>query len=252
MSNEVTYTDMVLKWLEKDPGVSDLVVLVIQSLPTRYQEMRQALDANEVEVFMGLVHSLKGTTASFHMDELYQLALNMDWNLKKRRVMDDRVFIFMDRLYEFIDNIPEDYYQMEVLEESLDGQPLGPYRVLVGDSSEEECQIIRQMLLGQPIEVVTTTSGFELVNKLSLEGYDILIINLQESAMKGQVALDYLSAEGRGQETYIITIGTEISEQEMGRYRRLGVAKHISKPINKRLMRQTILERIKMRDSIKS
>jgi CheY-like chemotaxis protein len=243
---------MVLKWLEKDPGVSDLVVLVIQSLPKRYKEMRQALDANEVEVFMGLVHSLKGTAASFHMDELYQLALNMDRDLKKRRVMDDRVFIFMDRLYELIENIPEDYYEMEVLEESLDGQSFGPYRVLVADPSEEECQIIRQMLLGQPIEVVMTTSGFELVNKLSLEGYDILIINIQAPAMKGQVALDYLSAHGRGQETYTISIGTEISEQEMEHYRRLGVGKHIAKPINKRLMRHTILERIKMSDSIKS
>lgn len=248
MLKEAQYEEMVFKWLEYDPSVSDLVVLVVQSLPKRHQVMKSAIENGDVKSFQDRVHSLKGTSGNFHMDEVYHLAFNMDRDLKARGVIDEIAFTFMQKLYDIIEGIPEEYYSMEVFEEALDGEPLEVFRVLVAAATEDECHAIRRMLLGQPLEVIIASNASEVIQRIEKEPYDILILDVETPAVEGEVVLAYLRDHPLMKTIYTIILTTGIEALDKAYHKAFNVDQHMVKPVEKKLMRETILTRMKMRE----
>lgn len=248
MLKEEHYEKLIFKWLEYDPSVSDLVVLVIQSLPQRYQAMKAAMEAGDLKTFQDKIHSLKGTAGNFHMNEVYQLAFDMDHDLKARGVIDDIAYVFMQKLHSIIEGIPEEYYTMEVFEEALDGEALEPFKVLLAAATEDECRVISRMLLGQPLEVMIAANASEVIQRIEEEAFDILILDVETPEMEGEVVLAYLRDNKAMKDLYTIILTTGIPQLDMAYDRAFKVDEHMSKPVDKRDMQETILTRMKMRE----
>ncbi|MBN2898881.1 MAG: response regulator [Clostridia bacterium] len=247
MVRETDNQEMVLKWLEYDTDVSDLVVMVIQSLPERYENMVSAAWREDVEGFEGLVHSLKGTSGNFHMDEIYQLALAMDDDLKVRWCIDDQAFLFMEHLHQVMESIPEEYYAMEVLGESLNDD-LEPFKVLIADPSNDQGKHIRQMLLGQPIQVAYAESEAEIFTRMQADQYDVLILDVQSPLLDGEHILHKLKREKEKRKMYVLILTTDATHEKIEHYRMIGADEQLSKPVDKDAMRQAIVKQMKMRE----
>ncbi len=246
--NEVEdYDTMVRKWLEYDPTVSDLVVSVIQTLPQRYEKMMEAVTAGDAVELEGLVHSLKGTSGNFHMESIYNIALELDLDLKARWTIDREIRARLVALNRIIEGIPPVYYETEVFEEPLNSKSSGLLKVLLADDVFENRELIRYMLLGYPIELAFAENGQEVLEKISEENYDVLLLDIQMPVLDGESVLLKLRDENLAQAMYIVVMTAHAWHDDMKRYMEMGADLCISKPVDKKVIREKMTELLNMK-----
>ncbi len=246
--NEVEdYDTMVRKWLEYDPTVSDLVVSVIQTLPQRYEKMMEAVMAGDAVELEGLVHSLKGTSGNFHMESIYNIALELDLDLKARWTIDRDIRTRLVALNRIIEGIPPVYYETEVFEESLNSKSPGLLKVLLADDVFENRELIRYMLIGHPVQLDFAENGQEVLEKISEENYDVLLLDIQMPVLDGESVLLKLREGNLAQDMYIVVMTAHAWHDDMKRYMDMGADLCISKPVDKKVIREKMTELLNMK-----
>lgn len=241
------YEEMVRAWLEYDETVSDLVISVIQSLHERFENMMKAVDNSDAEELEGVVHSLKGTSGNFHMDEIYKITLEMDRDLKARWSIDSKTIAFLDQLKRIIEGIPEEYYTMEIIEEPLNSKTTGLLNVLLAEDVVENRELIHHILLGQSVKLDFAENGLEVLEKIEKADYDVLLLDIQMPIMGGEEVLEKLRERTDVKSLYVIALTAHARQEDMERYIAMGADWYMSKPIDKRILRAKIVELLKMK-----
>jgi len=235
---------MVVKWLEYEPKFRELVISVIRSLPTRIENMDEAIRNNDVDAFIMLIHSLKGTSGNFHMDELYHLSCEITNFAKEDGLRSEQLLSRYDEMKSLIKQIPATYYELEnrELDQTRNSGQKHRLKVLIAEDDAQNRELIIRMLKDKPLDFEMAENGLVTLEKVYVQTYDVLILDIQMPILDGMEVLQTLKENGTNEKLYIIVLTAQTRAEDIEKFISLGARRYINKPIDKKILRDILDE----------
>jgi CheY-like chemotaxis protein len=118
--------------------------------------------------------------------------------------------------------------------------PLDHLRVLLVEDSQDNQLLVTRMLKMSGISVDTASNGREGVQKALAGQYDAILMDLQMPEMDGYAAVQELRRVGYKQP--IVALTAHAMGEERQRCLASGFNSHISKPISRKVLLQTLVQ----------
>jgi CheY-like chemotaxis protein len=123
-------------------------------------------------------------------------------------------------------------------------------RILIAEDSPDNRLVIGAYLRREPYQVDFAENGTEAVQKFKAQQYDIVLMDIQMPALDGLGATRLIrqwEAEQRLAETPIIALTASVLEEDVRNALAAGCNMHLSKPIKKRTLIETIRNMVVLR-----
>lgn len=134
-----------------------------------------------------------------------------------------------------------------VTAEGADGQvqnPLVGVRVLAVDDSADNRELITKILSGAGLDVTEAESGEEALNQAFKQQYDLVLMDIQMPGLDGFGTLSGLRKQGF--QGPIIALTAHAMKEDRDRAFAAGFADHLTKPINSKLLLQSIQSHLRL------
>ena len=107
-----------------------------------------------------------------------------------------------------------------------------PKKILIVDDSEMTRRLISTAIRGLgDIEYEEAKDGFEAIQKLPTERFDLLFVDINMPNINGLELIDYCKQSDQYQQIPIIIISTEDSHKDQEKGLELGASDYLLKPI---------------------
>lgn len=116
--------------------------------------------------------------------------------------------------------------------------PFAGFKVLAVDDSPDNRELIKTILNNSGLEVTEVESGEEALKQAFKEHYDVVLMDIQMPGLDGYGTLSELRK--RGFQEPIIALTAHAMKEDKDRTLAAGFADHLTKPINSKLLLQTI------------
>lgn len=121
-----------------------------------------------------------------------------------------------------------------------DSLSLSGLKILLVEDNEINQQVARELLEDEGIEVHIAGNGKDAVNRVLVETFDIVLMDVQMPEMDGYAATQLIRADPRFLDLPIIAMTANAMAGEREKCILAGMNDHIAKPINPRMMFDTI------------
>jgi len=242
-----TGENMVMEWMMHDIEVSDLVEEVIRDLPRRMDLMERLIEADDADGLEEAVHALKGVTGNFAMTELYEQLVGTDRDLKLTQAVTDRVREHITRIKMIVSEIPERYFTTEVRDipvKPIEESGVSPVNILLAEDVPENRNLVQQILSRIDVVADEAEHGGIAVEMLMKKTYDLLLLDMHMPVMDGLEVLKLLRSNKQFDDLQIIALTASTQKEQVEEYLQYGCNKVIPKPVDKELIRRTVLELI--------
>ena len=126
--------------------------------------------------------------------------------------------------------------------------PLVPLRILLVEDLEDNRDVMRLFLKDTPYKLDTAENGAIGVQRFQAGAYDVVFMDTQMPVMDGleaTAAFRRWEQEQQRQPTPIISLTANAFQEEIEKSLAAGCTAHLSKPIKKKVLLQTILDHAK-------
>lgn len=240
-----TGSQMVERWLYADSTVSDIVLDVLDSLHSRLQKIIDARVAEDVDALEFQMHSLKGVTGNFKIDEIYNLALELDAYLLAGNISYEVVDRYLTQIREVVKKIPTRL--IETALEENDDLATCSLEVLLAEDVPENQLLIQQIMRSLPVRLTFANNGAEAITQLKKHKYDCLLLDMQMPVMNGEEVLAWLRSEGSNEDMYIVALTARAFKEDMDKFLELGAHWFLSKPVKKEVLRGKMMDLIQIK-----
>lgn len=141
------------------------------------------------------------------------------------------------------DASPDSVTSTEVAESGVQN-PLAGVRVLAVDDSADNRELITRILSGAGLEVTEAESGEEALNQAFKAPYDLVLMDIQMPGLDGFGTLSGLRKQGF--QGPIIALTAHAMREDRDRAFAAGFADHLTKPINSKLLLQSIQSHLRL------
>ncbi|MBI5187053.1 MAG: response regulator [Nitrospinae bacterium] len=131
------------------------------------------------------------------------------------------------------------------LKVSIDPGKFPPLKILLVDDAEENRMVVHAYLKGAPWGLDVAENGAMAVEKFKANKYDLVLMDMQMPVMDGYAATREIRKwehETNAGETPVIALTAYALREESEKSRRAGCNSHITKPVKKALLLETILK----------
>jgi len=254
------------KWLSADSELTDLVYETVLTLPLRKKQLFETFKQKNMQGFAEEIHALKGLTGNFQMNELYEILVNADKEMKKDSPNIMRINEMIDDIANIIDmvskaatnhsrldNTSEDHYdEIEKIETSLNTQkntrnhtPKKDMQLLIAEDIRENQLLLVKILEPITKNIVFANNGREAMALLKQDHYDCMLLDIQMPEMSGEDVLNQIQVDKKNlvpiHIPYIIVVTAHATLEEKNRCLSMGANDYISKPIDKNKLRNMLL-----------
>lgn len=227
------FEDLVIDWQIKDIEISDLLELVVQSLPERIEAFDTAIDAQDKASLGEAVHALKGLAGNYKMTELYVPLVAMDLALKGSDHISDLFFEHYAEFLEQFERIPKRYFttSSKIIEHiKAENTQLS---ILLAEDIIENRKLIQQMLASCPCTIVDAENGEIALEKMAQERYDLLFLDMHMPVLDGMGVLKSLVQNPHIRPLRVVALTASTQSHEVGNYLNHGVDEVLPKPVDK-------------------
>ncbi len=240
----VTGTQMVERWLYADSSVEDITREVLVSLEERVkviEEFAQKMDLEKLEFH---VHSLKGVTGNFNINEIYLIAQKFESYLLSDSIEFANIQDYIHNIKIILSKIPKD---INVTKDDRDQQEqVGAFKILLAEDVHENRLLIKEMLRNYPVMIDFAVNGVEAIEMMGRKAYDCLLLDIQMPLLTGVDVLKWIRSAKPNENMYIVALTANAFKEDMEKYLSLGAHWFLSKPVNKDVLRNKIKDLIQL------
>ncbi len=107
-------------------------------------------------------------------------------------------------------------------------------RILVAEDDRLNQEVMRRILDGLGHEVAVASNGFEALERLEREPFDLVLMDVMMPGLDGVAATRRLRASGHGQaDIPVIACSAHVSPEAEARYREIGMTTFLPKPVDR-------------------
>lgn len=241
---------ILCSWLNADSDLADLVFETILTLPSRMKDISEMYKTKEMEAFQGQIHALKGLCGNFQMDQLYNLFVAADRELKKPKIdfkIIDEIMIDINNIVFVVSEAANNHCNIsntKVLDKEEQTLTYKTMDILVAEDVKENQLLVDRMLKPLNHHLQFANNGLEAMELMKAHNFDCMLLDIQMPEMSGEEVLDELANNFEASEIknkpYIIVLTAHATVEEKERCISLGANDYLSKPINKAKLRSTI------------
>lgn len=246
---EMMTENIVVMWQLKDIEISDLIEMVVNSLPDRISKFDKAIEDNDIQSLGEYVHALKGVTGNFKMTELYKPLVMMDEMLKQHGLMEENFYQAYQNFMKAYSHIPQKYFPVKValVHENLIGS--NTLKILLAEDIQENRMLIKHMLNTLPCQLDEAEDGEKALQKIKETQYDLLLLDMHMPIVDGMTVLKTLRADKTYDNLLIVAMTASIQHHQVSDYYQFGINHILPKPVDKTQLRNYVLDVISLKNS---
>ena len=234
-----SYTDMVESWINEDPEIESIILEYLPKLPSKVNELRNYVkESNDKELKKSL-HALKGVTGNLNLFEITNCIKEFEQYIVVRSSVDDNYTVYLETLDKILSKIPAHYLEHSVSKDVPMKQNKN-LKILLAEDVPENRYLIKLLLEKQPVQIDEACNGQEAIDKLKVESYDAMLLDIQMPVKSGIDVLKWLLKNDRFKPEHVIALSANARREDMEKYLSLGCTDYLSKPIDKKLLRNMI------------
>lgn len=227
-------------WITSDLEISDLIINAIEKIPEIFMELKLAVETNELERINFSAHKTKGFFGNFHMKELYEISdkLYSETIVKVPDIEEIKKLLL--EMESIIEKIPEKYLKKNYISRIEDTSINKKISVIVADDVEDNRNLIDLILKKINIDVDFAENGKELLEKIAIKHYDLILLDIHMPVMDGKEALKIIRKNKKFDNIEIYVLTAQAGDEDREFMLNSGCNGYITKPIDKNILRNTI------------
>ena len=226
--------NIVEKWLKEDPEIVDLILKAIPKIPDRIKSLRDLFDKSNFEEFSFELHKTKGFFGNFFMKEFFECITRME------SLMENEEYEYVHEEFLKIENlisiIPEKYLELP----NLDKPEKEKLRIIVADDVEDNRDLVGLILKNMNVNIDYAENGVELLQKMKEVKYDVVLLDIQMPKMNGKTAIKNIRNDSSFDNIIVLALTAQAYDSDKELMLGLGCDGYITKPIDKKILRDQI------------
>ena len=226
--------NIVEKWLKEDPEIEDLILKAIPKIPDRIKSLRDLFDKSNFEEFSFELHKTKGFFGNFFMKEFFKCITRME------SLMENEEYEYVHEEFLKIENlisiIPEKYLELP----NLDKPEKEKLRIIVADDVEDNRDLVGLILKNMNVNIDYAENGVELLQKMKEVNYDVVLLDIQMPKMNGKTAIKNIRNDSSFDNIIVLALTAQAYDSDKELMLGLGCDGYITKPIDKKILRDQI------------
>jgi Signal transduction histidine kinase len=236
---------MMKSWLEKaeaEMGTRQILLDCLNDIVKRAGTLENALVEQALEKIQYLAHSLKGSTGTLCMSEVYLKISDMEAELRKVPADPEKVRKEFSSAKEMLALIPKRYFEMEQLQPAKQKCAVSKLLILVVDDNVENRMLIGNILERLNLRYKEAENGEIALKMLHAESFSLVLLDSQMPVMDGITALKLIREDSTLKDLYVIMQSASAFKEDIQEFFRAGCDDYISKPVDLGVLQRKLTE----------
>jgi signal transduction histidine kinase/CheY-like chemotaxis protein len=236
---------MMKRWLEKaeaEMGTRQILLDCLNDIVIRVETLENALNDQEMEKIRFLTHSLKGSTGTLRMSEVYLKISDMEAELRKVPADIEKVRKEFSSVKEMLALIPKRYFDMEQLRLEKRKCAESKLLILVVDDNVENRILIGNILNRLNLRYQEAENGEIALKMLHAESFNLILLDSQMPVMDGITTLKLIREDSTLKDLYVIMQSASTFKEDVWEFFRTGCDDYISKPVDLGVLQRKLVE----------
>jgi len=230
---------MVESWISVDPEIESIIVEFLPKLSSRVNEIAALVKANDSKALKSALHALKGVTANLNINEIASTLYEFELYIEMNREVDENYDVYINALQLILSKIPSGYLE-EQTSHKISDKSDGDIKVLLAEDVVENRYLVKMILQNHPVAIDEACNGEEVIKLLLENTYDVLLLDIQMPIKSGIDVLNWINLNKEYKPKHVIALSANARREDMENYISLGCTDYLSKPIDKKLLRNVI------------
>lgn len=224
---------LVQKWFKKTKGQRNLKEILkeaIASLPIKIARLEQEILFNNQEGLKFQSHSLKGISLNTNMNELADLARQINEEASKKKYNINKINRLFIELKETVYSIPSQYFDKR---DEGEGTLLltKKINILVAEDDEVNQMLVKTYFKRLKHKCDIAENGQVALEMLKKKKYHLLFLDIQMPVMDGEELVKRLREDKQLKDIYVIAITAHSIKGDEEKYIKAGCDDYLSKPV---------------------
>jgi signal transduction histidine kinase/CheY-like chemotaxis protein len=244
--------DMMKSWLEKaeaEMGTRQVLLDCLNDILIRVETLENALVNQVMENIQFLTHSLKGSTGTLCMSEIYLKISDMEAELRMVPADMEKVRKEFSSAKEMLALIPKRYIDMERLQLEKRKYAVSKFLILVVDDNVENRILIGNILKRLNLRYKEAENGEIALKMLHAESFNLVLLDSQMPVMDGITTLKLIREDSTLKDLYVIMQSASTFKEDIQEFFRAGCDDYISKPVDLGVLQRKLAEFIAQQES---
>lgn len=230
---------MVESWFSEDPEIESIIVDFLPKLSGRINEITVLVKENDVKALKSALHALKGVTSNLNINEIASTLVEFELYIDLNPEVDENYDVYLNALQLILGKIPNKCLE-EQISNKISGQSIGNIKVLLAEDVVENRYLVKMILQNHPVTFDEASNGKEVIDLLLINKYDVLLLDIQMPIKSGIDVLHWINLNKEFKPKHVIALSANARREDMENYISLGCTDYLSKPIDKKLLRNII------------
>ncbi|MFW5959852.1 MAG: response regulator [Chitinivibrionales bacterium] len=239
-SKEQEKGEMVKGWFSslENPGRdSKYLKRAIQKMPSRIDQLREAIQNSDEEQGAKVIHEIKGLSGMVGMKDIYDISAHVNDIIKKEGYDPYLVGRSCDRMEEIIKSIPPGYF--------MEGGEMPPRvfaSVLIVEDDDINLQMLVDYLADTGIESDTARNGKEALEKLARKKYNAVLLDVEMPILNGLSTLRIIRSNRDYNSIQVAFITAEAEYEFEQKCREAGCDEFMQKPVTRKVLCDRVMK----------
>ncbi|MDR3583939.1 MAG: MASE3 domain-containing protein [Desulfosporosinus sp.] len=243
---------MMKRWLEEaeaEMGTHQILLDCLNDIAIRVKALENALVDQEMENIQFLTHSLKGSTGTLRMSEVYLKISDLEAELRKKPFDIEKIRKEFSSAKELLALIPKKYFEQERFQLEKQKYVVGEFLILVVDDNVDNRKLIGNILDRLNLKYKNAENGEIALEMLQAETFNLVLLDSQMPVMDGITTLRRIREDLALKDLFVIMQTASSFKDEIQEFFRAGCDDYISKPVDLRVLQRKLVEFIDRQDS---
>jgi len=244
--------EILTKWFEYFKKKSSNTALFFESLkiiPERISNIEDTVNQQDEKRIKFLIHDLKGLTANYGMDTIYNILKITDENLKTNTCEIAKIKDALKSIKKILKTVPHVIHFNKTINIHDVNLTLSKYKILAAEDDIMNRKLLASMFEIYNCELEFSKDGIETLGKIKSGHYDILLMDINMPVMDGLETIKEIRKNTLLKNLPVIAVTANIMNSEITNYYNSGFDDVIGKPINQNLLFKKILKLVTKKTS---
>ena len=229
-------TTIVEKWFATGRDIfntTEYTRICISNLPDKISRLKDAVfDQNREDIHF-IVHDLKGSTGNLGMNEIFEIASEINDLVIKEPLDMPRIRPLSHRIEEIVSSIPASYFTFKTPDFRQSHENETDFKILVAEDNDLNQRLMVNLIERVNLGTDLASNGKEALEMLGRTKYDLLFLDMQMPVMDGMETISKIRTDENLRDLHVIALTGHTMKGAADRYIKAGCNDYLAKPIDR-------------------